>query len=249
MGEKSERLGERYITNEGYEVIIKNYRGCMDVDVIFESGYILNTTYNSIKIGTISNPYHPTICNIGYFGVGRFKSKIKGVRNKQYQIWINMIKRCYSTKQIERNLTYKDVTVCEEWHNFQNFAEWYEENYNPEYMEGWHLDKDILVKGNKVYSPETCTLVPKEINNLFKKYNIINKIYPTGVVYHSRDKKFYISFVKKGHTCSFPSVEEAFQAYKTAKEKHIKEVADKWKDLITKQTYQAMYNYKVEITD
>ena len=141
-----------------------------------------------------------------------------------------------------RHPTYKDVTVCEEWHNFQNFAKWFEDNY----VEGFELDKDILVKGNKIYSPETCCFVPKEINSLFKNYN--NNLLPTGISYDKINKKYKVSIRINGKMKTkgrYVTVEEAFKVYKTAKETYIKEVADKWKEQISDKVYQAMYNYKL----
>ena len=78
-----------------------------------------------------------------------------------------MLERCYSQKTQEKHTTYKECSVSEEWYNFQNFAEWMDKNYNYETMQKWHLDKDILFKGNKIYSPERCAFVPQEINVLF----------------------------------------------------------------------------------
>lgn len=83
---------------------------------------------------------------------------------KSYKTWDTMIRRCYSKyKQVE-NPTYIGCSVCEEWLTFSNFKRWFDENY----IEGYELDKDILVKGNKVYSPETCCFVPKRLNLLIR---------------------------------------------------------------------------------
>ena len=146
----------------------------------------------------------------------------------------------------EKQPSYIGCLVDEEWHNFQNFAEWFEDNY----VEGWHLDKDILIKGNKIYSPETCCFVPLEINSLFTKSDKIRGEYPIGV--SKKDKKYQANVNKNSGFIflgAFNTPEEAFQVYKTAKEDYIKEVADKWRGQITEQVYQAMYSYQVEITD
>ena len=113
---------------------------------------------------------------------------------KAYQAWSNMLTRGYSKKYKNERTTYKDVTVCEEWHNFQNFAKWFEENY----IEGWHLDKDILVKGNKVYSEGACCFVPPEINNLFTKADRIRGKYPIGVYEDKQAGKFKVRISVEG---------------------------------------------------
>ena len=157
-----------------------------------------------------------------------------------------MIFRCHSDKC--KSNSYKDVTVCEEWHNFQTFAKWFEDNWKS-HMEGWALEKDILVKGNKIYSPDTCCFVPSEINNLFITNKYKRGDYPIGVRKKVNGFKARIYKDKEIHLGYFNTPEEAFQAYKVAKEEYIKEIADKWKDKIDPRVYQAMYNYKVEITD
>lgn len=169
---------------------------------------------------------------------------------KKRDYWRHVIIRASSASYKEKFPTYKDVTVCDEWHNFQNFAEWFEQNYNPETMQGWHLDKDILVKGNKVYSPETCCFVPKEINFLFTNRKNQRGSYPIGV--RPKGDKFQarINIFRKSKCLGvFNTPEEAFQAYKTAKELYIKEVADEWKDKITQKVYEAMYRYEIKIND
>lgn len=111
-------------------------------------------------------------------------------------------------------------------------------------MKGWHLDKDILVKGNKIYSPETCCFVPREINGLFIRTD--NKDMTLNV--DKNDGKFICYISKKGKTINlgrFNTYEEAFFMYKTEKERYIKEVADEWKDKIELKVYQAMYDYKI----
>ena len=118
-------------------------------------------------------------------------------------------------------------------------------------MQGWELDKDILIKGNKVYSPETCCFVPQEINCLFTNCKSVRGKYPIGVT-KTVNGKYKARINKNGDRIDlglFDTPEEAFQVYKIAKELHIKEVADKWRGQITEPCYEAMYAYEVEITD
>jgi len=164
-----------------------------------------------------------------------------------------MFNRCYDEKIHIIRETYKNCTVCEEWYNFQTFAKWYTENYYEIDEKKMHLDKDILHKGNKIYSPENCVFVPININSLFTKRETLRGICPIGVTYHKRDDVFQ-SRCNDGNGKSeylgcFGSPQLAFNAYKIYKEKHIKEVADKFRNQIPNKLYEAMYSYKVEITD
>ena len=116
-----------------------------------------------------------------------------------------------------------------------------------------HLDKDRLIKGNKIYSPKTCIFVPQTINSLFIKNNSVRGELPIGVSRNKKTKK-YASNITIESTCSvflgyFDTPEEAFYSYKEAKEKEIKRVADEYKDKIPQKLYEAMYNYEVDIND
>lgn len=247
MAYKSYRLNEKHTTKEGYEIEIIEYFSSHNCTIQFKDGTILkNKGYYSIKKGEIRNPYHKSVYGVGYFGEGKYKSEVNHKPTKEYHTWSSLIKRCHNEKERDKFPTYKDCTITKEWHNFQNFAAWIEDNYNPNIMQGWHLDKDILIKGNKIYSPETCCLVPRKINSLFLKYENRNNEYPIGVTKESN--KFTAKFKNK-RLGLFDTINEALQAYKVAKEAHIKEVADLWKDKINPKVYQAMYAYQVEIID
>ncbi len=238
-----DRTGEKHITNQGYEIEIIECFGKDNCTIRFPDGNIYkNRCYGDIKRGKVRNPFHPSFQGIGYMGIGKYNS----VCNKEaYQSWNSLLQRCYDSNFHERSFTYKDCSVSDNWKNFQVFAEWHEKNY----IVGFALDKDILVKGNKVYSSETCCFVPKQINQLFVKCDRARGQYPIGVYAHKDKFIFNCTRGKDKIRGRFNTPEEAFQAYKIEKEKYIKEVADKWRGKIAESTYQAMVNYKIEITD
>jgi hypothetical protein len=241
-----DRTGQVYKTNEGYEVEIISIINNTDCTIQFKDEYkaiIKNVWVKNLTKGAVSNPYHPYTYGIGYMGEGSYNSK---THLKSYKVWSNIFMRCYDEKYQENHLSYKDCSVDSKWWNFQVFAEWFEEGYK----ESFHLDKDILFKGNKVYSPDTCCFVPQEINNLFTRKQNSKGGLPLGV------RKSGIKFIAvtsknndKVYLGTFDTIEEAFQAYKTAKEEYIKEMADEWKDRIEENVHQAMYNWTIEIVD
>jgi hypothetical protein len=242
------RVGEKYMTNEGYEVEIIEYRNYKQCIVLLDNNLVIkNRWYSDIKKGKIKNPYHKSVNGIGYFGVGIYSSNKNSLT---YTTWKAILQRGYDKKYHINYPTYTGCSVAEEWHNFQNFAQWFEDNYNPETMIGWHLDKDILVRGNKIYSPETCCFVPHDINSLFRNNKKVTNNLAVGV-HKSFDN--FTAYIHKNNTATYigtyRTIEEAFQAYKAEKEKYIKEVADKWKDKIDPKVYEAMYKYEVEMTD
>ena len=163
-----------------------------------------------------------------------------------------MLERCYDPNYKEKYPSYIGCRVCDEWLNFQNFAEWFENNYYEVDGEKIHLDKDILIKGNKIYSPKTCLLVPQRINDLFVKRDNDRGNSPIGVCSPNKDNKYLVQCLQgdKSRFIGYYDNElEAFYAYKIAKESYIKEVADEYKDIIPSVVYDALYNYEIEITD
>ena len=157
--------------------------------------------------------------------------------------WREMLRRCYSPNFLFQNPSYKGCSVCNEWLSFSNFKRWFDNNY----VDGYQLDKDILVKGNKIYSPNTCCFVPQEINNLFTKTTIRRGKYPIGVWKRNDNGKFRARNTGKTYNTEL----EAFYDYKKVKEAYIKEIAEKYfqKNKIQKNVYDSLMNYKVEISD
>ena len=187
------------------------------------------------------------ICGVGCFDAN-YSRNIDKKTKKVYSDWDNMIRRCYYPKSLKNRESYNGCKVCDEWLSFVNFRIWHDSNY----IEGYHLDKDILVKGNKIYSPDTCCFVPQEINTLLISCKSHRGVLPIGVcVYGSRFQSYYWRKCNQVYLGVFDTPEEAFYAYKTAKEAYIKEVAQEYYDAgkITKRVYDALVNYKVEITD
>lgn len=243
------RLGKVFTTTEGCKYTIIAYRKATDIDIQFEDGTILyNRQYGDTRMGSVKNPYYKSKYGVGYLGIGKHKSTLDGVDTPMYVSWTSMIGRCYNVNS-GNYYNYADCSVDEKWHNYQVFGDWFDENYKS-HMQSWHLDKDILKKGNKIYSPSTCCFVPQEINGLFTKCDKKRGIYPIGVY---KVKNRYVAQISinssRTKSLSFSTPEEAFYTYKTAKENNIKNVADRWKGQITEPCYEAMYNYEVEITD
>ena len=253
MAEKKDRLNEIGYNNDGERMTIVRYVNNVDIDVQFEDGTIVeHKQYDKFLKGNIKNPMTSSVYGIGCIGIGDYKTcDENGKHTKCYDTWNNMYKRCYDPKLHKKKPTYENCSVAEEWWNFQAFAKWDNENYYEVEGETMALDKDILNKGNKIYSPDTCIYVPQSINTLFTKSNKIRGKYPIGVC--KKGNRFVAQLskgdVKQIHLGYFDTPEEAFQAYKQAKEAYIKEVAEKYKGKIDNRAYEALMNYEVEITD
>ena len=260
MSNKIDRTGEINYNNFGSKIIIKEYRDCIDIDVYFpEYNWTAeNVQYGNFKKGNVKCPYEKRVFGIGYIGEDKYKAYENGKATKCYQTWKGMLERCYDDKLHKKEPTYKNCEVCKEWYNFQNFAKWYYNNYYEIEGQKIHLDKDILCKGNKIYSPENCIFVPNNINVLFTKSDKSRGNYPIGVHYNKQNKKFVAQCniydyeenkTKKKYLGLYDTVEKAFEVYKEFKERYIKQVADYYKEQIPDKLYNALYDYKIEITD
>jgi hypothetical protein len=178
-------------------------------------------------------------------------TKVLGKSTPEYNMWIGFMNRCYNKGQRKLNPSYENCLASSRFQNFDHFVEWLylQVGFN---REGWQLDKDILYKGNKVYSEDTCCLVPKEINVVFTHKRRDKGLHPIGVSYKSRLKKYVaqISLDKVvTHLGCFETSENAFAAYKTAKEAYVKTLANKWKGQIDERVYEALMKWEINIDD
>ena len=178
------RIGEENNNSFGTLMKIIDYENSRNITVEFQDEYKYKKKcqYCQFKEGCVHNPYDKTVYNVGYLGEGKYKTRDKKGHTRTYITWQSMLRRCYDAYYINRENSYIDCFVCDEWLNFQNFAKWYEENYYECNNERMELDKDILIKGNKIYSPTTCIFVPQRINRLFTKSNKNRGEYPIGVL-------------------------------------------------------------------
>ena len=249
-----EALGKEFDTNNSGKCFIIDYKGERKVTVMFqEPVFIVTCAYSHLVRGEVSNPFYPSVYGVGCLGVGEYQPKKDKLA---YVYWKGLLSRLYGKTISVKNPTYKNATVCKEWLNFQSFAKWCYSQTGFDNKDGrcriYQLDKDILVKGDKVYSSETCCFVPQEINLLFCKSDAIRGATPIGVTYDKSRGNYITSVTCNGtrkHLGRYTTPEIAFQAYKQAKEAYIKEVAERWKGEIDSVVYDALANYQVDITD
>lgn len=186
-----------------------------------------------------------------YYGVGRNSKRkhsvrIDGRKTHTYKVWRSMLERCYSTNFQRKAPTYKGCTVSDEWLDFQNFADWYKGSKH--YECGYQVDKDILYRGNRIYSPSTCCLVPHAINSLLNNKESSRGALPQGVcLLPSGRFRAQISMNnKRFHIGAFDTAQEAYQAYVIAKEAYVKEVANEWRGRIDERVYEALMRWTVK---
>jgi len=152
--------GQQFKTNNYGTLEVVEYKNCKEVVVIFLStGYKTTARSQHIKKGCVKDVFSPSVQGVGYLGGNNL---ITNHKNPAYVAWTHMLERCYSADYQLTRPTYIGCTVCDGWHNFNTFSTW----FNEYYFDGAVLDKDIIVDGNKIYSPENCKLVTLADNNI-----------------------------------------------------------------------------------
>ncbi len=177
--------------------------------------------------------------------------KVDGKDIKEYKLWQSMLQRCFTGGYNQKHPTYEGVTCSKDWLSMTSFIKDVSQMKGFG-LNGWELDKDILQKGNKLYSKDTCCFVPHEINMLLIKRDNARGEWPIGVYFHKARGKFRASLAingKRKHLGLFTTPEEAFQAYKKAKEAQVKVVAQKWQHLLDERVYLTLMTYEVSIDD
>ncbi len=250
---REELVGTMWPTNNSGNLMIVEYYNYHKVLIEFvETKHRRFTSVNYIYAGQVFDNQRGKRAKLtkehGYVGVGKYS---KSNSTKIYDVWHNMLDRCYNESFWIKEPAYKGCSVCKEWYCYQNFAKWYEEHC---LCENGQLDKDLLFKGNKIYSPQTCCILPPEINKTLVQRNSCRGDLPIGVVRARTRGELYIArcgntYGFKRYLGCFNDPKQAFIAYKNAKENIIKFLANKFRDVIEPKAYNALINYQINITD
>ena len=180
---------------------------------------------------------------------GKYPSWVNGKVAKEYHLWNSLLLRCYNPKHHKRQPTYIGCTTSENFKNYSYFHDWCQNQIGFN-QEGYQLDKDLILKGNKLYSEDTCLFIPSELNTLLINRRLDRGNLPIGVSAHQG--RFRVRCCKGSpnrHIGLFNTAEEAFAAYKRVKEAFIRLQAEKWRAFIDPRAYEALISYTVSITD
>lgn len=212
-------IGEIFTTKDSlgcYDFIIEAYlkSGWRRIKFL-DSNYIVDVHISAIKRGEIKNPFHPSLLGVGFIGVGEAIVSEHGKLTTAYKEWVSMIKRVYNpTKKSE---SYKNVSVCKDWHNFNKFFTWHILNYK----EGYELDKDVLQynQEKKIYSPKTCLYIPSHINTYLRCLKSSNTSGCTNVNFNKKRNRWIVRHTnfytrKREYIKSFENKEDAIKCAK-----------------------------------
>ena len=189
------------------------------------------------------------LCQGVGFNDRKYPSKIKGKNVREYKLWNAMLYRCYSPKALSRDKGYIDCTVSENFKSYSYFYEWCQEQIG--FSSGFELDKDIIIKGNKLYSEDTCAFIPHEINSVLNSCKSARGELPVGIQKTKSGKyKARVCLSEGRVNCGLhKTCDDAFEAYKQEKERRIRILAYKYKDVIDCRVYNSLLSYSVEVGD
>ncbi len=242
MPAKKYFVGDKFTTATGRDVVIIDSPEYSRSTLLWldGTGYTRTVWNDEFRTGKLKSPYDKSVHGVGFLGEGPYQIHVGGEKTREFTIFSGMFERCYSSGAVINKPTYSDCYVRDDWHDFQAFAGWC--NSQPEFKyEGYNLDKDLLVQGNKIYGPETCTFIPARINQL------INVARVSGSWSEIKQKWGfqYRDENGKATTKHFKNREQGFEWYKTNKERTVKRVADEYEKVIDKAAYEALYSWQV----
>ena len=192
------------------------------------------------------------VCGVGFNDKTR-PVFVDGKKVKEYDLWQSMLNRCFSEKYQTRQPTYIGCNVSNNFLNYSFFYDWCQNQVGfgkaDENGRYWHLDKDLLIIGNKTYSENTCVFVPNEINVFFIDSGNARGEYPIGVYFNKAIGKFHARCnvnSKLQHLGYFNTPQEAFAVYKPFKEALCKQLALKWQHEIDPRLFEAMMKWEVK---
>lgn len=242
-------VGDVLSTNSGVEVKLIDIKTQGRVRIQWQDEHMFEDDVHiaNLSTGRIQNPFERTVFGVGYLGY----SRRRGTRNVEYSTWNSIFRRCYDEEYQSIKPTYVECTVDEKWHHLYDFILWSREAV------GWNLadyqmDKDLLYKGNKVYGPDTCVMLPRKLNML-----IVNKLggrgeLPLGVHWDTTQEVYVGQYREVSGRCKskrFENPDDAFIYYKTNKERVVKEAAEIYKGQIDPRAYDALMSWEISIND
>lgn len=243
----SSLVGQRFKNNTEDWCSIVEYRSAREVFVKFDEypNNMKKLEMAALRKGVFKNNYKPTIFGKGYLGDGGYKGSKKDGLKDTYNTWINMLARCYDPYTQEKQPAYLDCNVCDEWLCFQNFAEWYVNHES--YGLGYSLDKDLLGGSKKLYSPDTCTMLPPELNAMLSGSIASKKGLPVGA---NKVDNGYTARLNKGkdgreYLGYYKTPEEASAVYIEAKERYVKNKSIEWANRIEWKAFKALMEWEV----
>lgn len=261
-GTKLFAVGDLLTNNEGFKYKVVDYQNAQNVTIQWQDcGTLQVFMSGAVAKGRIKYLNKKSVFGVGYIGFGRFVPGERRMSESEERVpkvihrhWRHVLERTVAGHDKSR---YEDCEVVDSWHCFQNFAEWAVVQKNAFAAEGngrlYHLDKDMVKDGNRIYCPEYCVFLPSEVNCFHTKKEVgntgfigVNEIrgekegYKTGYIArcHKGDVREYLGY--------YDTPEEAHAVYKIHKEAYAKELAKRWEGRIDDRVIEYLENFKIK---
>lgn len=238
------RVGDKFVSSKGHSAVVVEYLNNKNITIEYPSGHREVHQGANLTRGRFKDRSLPSTHGVGILGYENLDAK-----DQSYVTWSNMLRRVYFPKEGAEKFAYHDCSVSPEWLHYRKFKEWFNLQI---FSNGYHLDKDLLKKGNTVYCPDYCVFIPQEINKFLGNRARRRGEWPVGVSYKKSNSKWDAKLSIDGKSVYlglFNSPEDAFACYKIAKEKDAKRLAKVWKDKIDPRAVDALEKFEVFIND
>lgn len=188
------------------------------------------------------------VYGVGIYERGKHVAKIGDKHTKEYLVWHSMLSRCYNINY-HGFQNYANVGVCEEWLDFQNFAEWFDKNYYTIDDDVVLLEKDFASFAydlEKTYSPNNCIFLPQIFNKtiVFKHQRTMNL--PVGVKKSTvKTNPYTINTVSRYNDKykTFATVEDAYEFYLKRTYSHLEYDLKQYADKIPQKFQDVVYDF------
>lgn len=242
------KVGDIFEQRSYGKCIVIEYNSCDNVVVEFiNTGYLATATAGSLRKGLVKDYLKPTVYGVGFNSYGKLPIKGEDVVLDRARVkWKDMMTRCYGPKSNYNS--YKCCEVSPEWHDFKVFLDWYRSKViNDKYLD-YHLDKDLMKPNSKLYSEDTCLLLPRKINNLL--YQVKKKDKGTCVGVWKTSTGCFQAYTndensKRINLGEYRTEDEAFNVFKLKKEEVINKVVLQYKDELERNVIDLLLNLKV----
>ncbi len=221
--------------------------GYLKVTIQFiNTGYTLVVRRSEIRSGYIKDPYHPSIFGVAYVGTGKYTPSCGKTQCEAYRCWFSMLTRCYGKIPLYTSYSDRRITVCDEWLNYQVFAEWYYEHK----VENWELDKDFLGSIKKIpfYCPEVCEFLPKKLNSAIVRLFKTGAELPLGVS-NSDSGKYIVRTRVEGREVylgTFGDKYKAFNIYQKHKRQYLETLVTKYEKELSSRFKSNFKDFKIQ---
>lgn len=249
------QVGQVYYTKNLTRMVVVNVKSQKEIEVRFE-GLIQKVPnkilrQHQVTEGFVKTPYCRSVFGVGYLGEGPFKVSYRDENGKvklteEYLKWSGILKRCYDETYLSNQPTYQEALVCNEWHNFQAFSSWChtQKGFG---IEGWQLDKDMHINACKIYSPDFCSFIPKDLNSCFLGKNNSRKgsKFVPGVFLYKNGYRATLSIFDKFTSLGYFSTEEkAYSVFAQAQKDYVKQLIGKYEQDVNENVILYMKSFK-----